>query len=149
MAIDFEHIRHHQRIMITGPLGQEIFGIVTSILSRQHRTFDVISDRETRVDQGPIAFIVLEKPDPALKPHILVMTQVNVADRELFERTADGLPKAGSVIYCTKDPIANEIGSKQRTDVYREEFAGTMARDAAEKLMKRLGVNAQLYKELA
>ena len=39
-----------------------------------------------------------------------------------FDRFADALPKAGSIVFCEEDAMASVIGNKERTDVNRFEY---------------------------
>jgi UDP-N-acetylmuramate: L-alanyl-gamma-D-glutamyl-meso-diaminopimelate ligase len=144
----FEQSEHKQRVVIAGSHGKtSITSIILHVLKFHKRKFDYlvgaqIEGFELMVQLTEDAPIIIMEGDEYLSsalemkskflfyhPHIVLISGVawdhfNVFPKfddyvAAFEQLADGLPKAGSIVYDETDDIVKVIGDKEREDVNR------------------------------
>ena len=174
MQIDQKSIKNKQRILIAGNQGtSEIIRILKSILSTIGKSVDFWeSTDEPDLTDAPVLIIDggLLMAQNALKlqdfnPHILLIHQVeeqyggfsnfNEFVKE-FEKLADSLPKAGTLIFNESNDVAVLLGKKEREDVKNIEYSAldkgfTASTDtnflssagAARALLQRIGVSEE------
>lgn len=140
MSINLNQIQHHQRILITGKRGSEIFTHCKKVMDFYKRDYDVISDGSESVSEGPVVFIVSDQNLTEFEPHIALLDQVAPEEKAELEQLADSIPKSGTIVYNESDKLAFGIGSKERTDVHRESYKNDTTA-AAKSLLKRIGIN--------
>ncbi|MEJ2003752.1 MAG: Mur ligase family protein [Cyclobacteriaceae bacterium] len=141
----YKQSKNKQRIVITGSHGKStITAMIMHVLAYHDRIFDYAVgaevggfDRTVRLSDAPV--IIIEGDEYLSSPidrepkflkyhhHIALISgiawdHINVFPTEAeyieqFEKLADHTPKAGSLAYCTEDPVARKIGEKEREDV--------------------------------
>lgn len=140
MPIDLTPIQNKQRILITGNHGLEkITKIIRSVLDHVNKPHGYMDNEQSINMDGPI---ILYKGGSELEngeaifhqfnPHIALIYKIS--DKlpegygsfdeylEEFEKMADNLPKAGSIVYNESDDVTMMIGKKEREDVRAIEF---------------------------
>ena len=145
-----DHCRDKQRIVIAGSHGKtSITAIIIHVLQHLNKDFDYLIGSKVegfnnliRLSEAPV--IIIEGDEylsSALDPtpkflqyqhHIglisgIAWDHMNVFPTEenyvrQFDRFADSIPKAGSIIFCEEDAMASVIGNKERADVNRFEY---------------------------
>jgi UDP-N-acetylmuramate: L-alanyl-gamma-D-glutamyl-meso-diaminopimelate ligase len=142
----YEQSLNKQRVVIAGSHGKtSITSIILHVLKYHNRKFDYLVgaqiegfdvmvnlDDESPViiiegDEYPESKIYLKSKFLFYHPHICLISGIawdhfNVFPTfesyvQTFEELADGLPKAGSIIYDETDDIVRVIGEKERPDV--------------------------------
>lgn len=139
MSIDFEKIAHHQRILITGPRADEILEQAGKVLTSHHREYDVVTATNHETTHAPVALIIHEDFD-RIDPHIVLVDEVSAAEKDLYEKMADNMPKSGTLVYNTGNTTAKAICEKDRTDVHKVPFSGD-TENATRALLKRMGIH--------
>lgn len=131
--------------MITGASAPAILSHVRKVLDHHGRHYDLMTPTETHIGDGPIVLIVPERYDgQALAPHILVIDRVDENEKAHITQLADGLPKAGTVVYNSSDKTVEAICGTKRADVYQEPYKEG-AENAARSLLKRIGITEQMF----
>ena len=149
-AYVMEQSRDKQRIVIAGSHGKtSITAIIIHVLQYLNKDFDYLIgsrvdgfDNLIRLSNAPVIIIegdeylssAIDKTPKFLQyqHHIglisgIAWDHMNVFPTEenyvrQFDRFADSLPKAGSIIFCEDDAMASVIGGKERRDVNRFEY---------------------------
>ncbi len=141
MQIDTAPIKNKQRIYIGGTRGvEEIFDLCQLVVNHVGKEVDFYSiGEETNFTDAPVIIIKGgdEKADGKpyfhdLDLHILLIHRIGErlpAGYQSFdevvleyEKLADQLPKAGSLVYFEDDHVATMIGKKEREDVKSFEY---------------------------
>jgi len=141
MQIDIAPIRNKQRIYIGGTHGvAEIFNICQHVLNHIGKPVDFytfgeepeFTDAPVIIIKGGDEFENDSSPMQSLDIHILLVHVMNddipkgypsFDDYVLeYEKLADSLPKAGSLIYLESDNVATMMGKKEREDVKAIEY---------------------------
>jgi UDP-N-acetylmuramate: L-alanyl-gamma-D-glutamyl-meso-diaminopimelate ligase len=143
MLIDFQQIKHKQRIIIIGNEGtEEITRIAAHVLREIGKPFDYLFvNGEKQISHAPIILIqgddhmkgkIKEADFLAYQHHIAVIHHIvepypsEYASFEdyvkQYEWVADRTPKAGSVIFNQEDDVALVIGKQEREDVKMIEY---------------------------
>lgn len=144
----FEQSENKQRVVIAGSHGKtSITSIILHVLKFHNRKFDYLVGAQIEgfdlmvqlTEDAPIIIMegdeylssALEMKSKFLfyEPHILLISGIawdhfNVFPKfddyvGAFEKLADGMPKAGSIVYDDTDDIVKVIGDKAREDVNR------------------------------
>ncbi len=142
----YEQSQHKQRVVIAGSHGKtSITSIILFVLKYHHRKFDYLVGAQIEGfdimvelnDDSPVIIIEGDEyPESKIHlkskflfyhPHICLFSGIawdhfNIFPTfdsyvRTFEELADGLPKAGSIIYDETDDILRVIGEKDRADV--------------------------------
>jgi len=137
-------IQHHQRILITGPRAQIILEGCRKVLNAQNRPYDILTDKEESLNQGPIVFITSDKFTD-FNPHIVLVDSVPSEYADKFEALVGGLPKSGTLVFNGSDESAKKIGNKELEDVHKEEYTGTDVSSAVKKLVRRIGIPEEVF----
>jgi hypothetical protein len=140
-----DKIRHHQRILITGERAKDILSVCTHVLDHYQKPYDVISADQDRIERGPIVFITANDDFNAYHPHIALVDQITNLTKEAFEKLANEIPKAGTLVYNATNPLAKAICSTPRADVYREEYNESSVNAAASALLRRIGISEKHF----
>lgn len=141
MPINLTPLRNKQRIIITGNHGiGKITHLIRLVLDQIGKPYDYMDTAEQSLNGAPILIYKggseLEG-DTALfhqlEPHMMLVHKISDKlpegyasfDQYLgeFEKLADNLPKAGSMIYNESDDIATIIGKKERADIRIVEYS--------------------------
>ncbi|MBS1490593.1 MAG: hypothetical protein JSS93_08700 [Bacteroidetes bacterium] len=108
-----------QRILVLGKNRTRILQIILFVLKYNNRKYSVSSPAAERFDDSPI--MIIEPGDTnalsAYQHHILIFSELPLADKLLYSTLADETPKSGSIIFDETDPVSSEIAKKQRPDV--------------------------------
>lgn len=142
----YEQCQHKQRVVVAGSHGKTtITSIVMHVLENNHRKFDYLVGAKVagfeqliRISQDAPT-IILEGDEYPSAPfdatpkfmhyrhHIGLISGVSWDHLNAypsfdsymlaFEQFADASPKAGNLIYCKDDSLADVIGNKERADV--------------------------------
>ena len=149
-AYIMEQSRHKQRIVIAGSHGKtSITAMIIHVLQYLNKNFDYLIGSKVdgfsnliRLSEAPVIIIegdeylssAIDKTPKFLQyqHHIglisgIAWDHMNVFPTEenyvrQFDRFADSVPKAGSIVFCEEDAMASVIGSKERKDVNRFEY---------------------------
>jgi len=140
-----DKILNHQRIVITGKRAKPIIDLCAKVLRHHGRTFDLISETEETLSNGPIVFIQANGDAASYHPHILLIDEVDQADMQAFSKIADGLPKAGTLVFNKSNAAAKAIGGTSRPDVYLEEVKDGSTEAAAKGILKRIGISESQF----
>jgi len=108
-----------QRILVLGKNRTRIAQIILFVLKYNNRKYSVSTPVVEKLEDSPI--IIIEPGDTNTlldyQHHILIFSELPVADKLLYTTLADKTPKSGSIIYDEADPVSSEIAKKQRPDV--------------------------------
>ncbi len=145
-----EQCQDKQRIVIAGSHGKtSITAMIIHVLQYLNKEFDYLIgskvagfDNLIRISEAPVIIIegdeylssAIDDTPKFLqyRHHIglisgIAWDHMNVFPTEenyvhQFDKFADSLPKAGSIVFCEEDGMASVIGNKERTDVNRVEY---------------------------
>ncbi len=140
-----DKISHHQRILISGNRAKDILSVCTKVLDHYQKPYDLITPNGEQIANGPIVFIQAEGDFSSFHPHIALIDEVSANSKETYEQLANGIPKAGTLVYNTTNAMANAICSAPRPDVYREEYKEASVNAAAMALLRRIGISEKHF----
>lgn len=140
-----DKIANHQRIVITGNRAKEITALCAKVLRHNGRPFDLVTSSEQKVGVGPVALIEANGNAHLYQPHILLLDEVDQAEQQAFTKLADGLPKAGTLVFNKSNALAKAIGGTPRPDVYREEVKEPTVQALARGILKRIGITESQF----
>lgn len=142
MTLPTQHLKNKQRILIGGNRGkEEIFDLVKTVVKKIGKpvNFYVLGEAPSLTDAPAVVMWggeTLENGQAVfhqLDLHILVLHQLVEPAPEgydslesylmQYERAADNLPKAGTLIFNESDPVATLIGKNDREDVKAIEYS--------------------------
>lgn len=164
MEINTNELKNKQRIFIGGNQGaSEIYDLTKKILTHINKPADFVTLGEPLVVTDAPVVLIKEGANPVfdenlireLDIHILLVHNVldnisaNHEDFEQYiahlEQIADGLPKAGSLLYFEEDHVATMMGKKERTDVKNIEYSSLKSQTSDDGLIIELnGVKVEL-----
>lgn len=144
MTIPFDQIRNKQRILIGGNHGApEIFDLCRNLAGSLGKQADFVNlslDSMWQLTDAPVVIMTGADQITAgtplfhqLNPHVLLVHAIQEkvpAGFQSFEhylaeyeRLADALPKAGTLLFFEGDNVATLLGKKEREDVKSLEYA--------------------------
>ncbi len=174
MPVPFDKLEDKQRIVIIDNEGTTaILDVVFKVLKAHNRKFDWLkADGTYEVsDDAPIILIQaddhLEEGTHKAKflryqHHVMVIHHVKESFPDSYanfeeyiaqyEEMADLTPKAGTILFNQDDHVANLIaGEREREDIklieYKIEEGLSSAESAAKAILKRIGINDQLFEQ--
>ena len=174
MPVPFDKLEDKQRIVIIDNEGTTaILDVVFKVLKAHNRKFDWLkADGTYEVsDDAPIVLIQaddhLEEGTHKAKflryqHHVMVIHHVKESFPDSYanfeeyiaqyEEMADLTPKAGTILFNQDDHVANLIaGEREREDIklieYKIEEGLSSAESAAKAILKRIGINDQLFEQ--
>ena len=144
MSEEINQIQNHQRILITGERAYEILASCRRVLDVEGKPYDIFTDQEQAINNGPIVFIV-SASFTNYDPHIVLVDAVADEHKGKFLDLINGLPKSGTLVYNSSNASAKEIGEIELEDIHKEEYAETEVTSAARALVRRIGINEEIF----
>lgn len=170
MTIPFDQIRNKQRILIGGNHGaSEIFDLCRQLATSLGKKADFVNlstDANWTLTDAPTVIMTGADHMSAgtllfheLNPHILLVHSIQEKAPNGFqsfehylaeyERLADALPKAGTLIFFEGDNVATLLGKKEREDVKNLEYATLKHKQKEEGVRLKKGDFEVVMKDVA
>ena len=115
-----------QRIVVVGKDKARIAEMIAFVLKYHHRKFDISSSATENIADGATILIEANGDIQSLKDykhHILIFSQLNSAEKDIYTSLADATPKSGGIFYDDTDELAKAIVKKERVDVVTIPFS--------------------------
>ena len=109
-----------QRVVIVGKNKARIAEMIAFVLKQSGRKFDLSTSVSEQFSDG-VTIVIEANGDPGTltqyQHHILIFSQLPVAEKEIYSALADKTPKSGGIFFDDTDELAKSIAKKERPDV--------------------------------
>jgi UDP-N-acetylmuramate: L-alanyl-gamma-D-glutamyl-meso-diaminopimelate ligase len=109
-----------QRVVVVGKSKARIAEMIAFVLKYNKRKFDISSSASEQFSDASVMIIEGNGDPKSLKEynhHILIFSQLQTPEKDIYTALADATPKSGGIFFDESDELAKSITKKERPDV--------------------------------